>query len=224
MMATGLATIQTHSAIMSLSTWLAFFVASWLISLSPGPGALSCMASGLKYGWRKALWNILGLITGIMVMMTLVAVGIGAAIAASVLAFTAIKWFGVAYLVWLGIRKWRDASVAPRDAGTPSDDGRRRALFRQGFLVNISNPKGLIFMVAVLPQFINPHAPQFMQYVVCGATLMFTDWVVMNGYTLFAAKLLRYLREPHHILWTNRIFGGLFVAAGGLLAVFKRGS
>jgi len=209
---------------MPFSTWLTFFVASWLISLSPGPGALSCMASGLKYGWRKALWNIFGLITGIMVMMSLVAVGIGAVIAASVWAFTAIKWFGVAYLVWLGIQKWRDASAAPLEDRTRVDDGSRHALFRQGFLVNISNPKGLVFMLAVLPQFIDPHAPQFVQYVICGATLMFTDWVVMNGYTLFATKLLRYLQEPRHILWTNRIFGGLFVAAGGLLAAFKRGS
>ena len=208
---------------MTLTTWLAFFVASWLISLSPGPGALSCMASGLKFGWRKGLWNIFGLQVGIMTLLALVALGIGTLIAASVWAFTAIKWFGVAYLVWLGVQKWRDASTAQLSEAVESGDSSRWALFRQGFLVNVANPKGLVFMLAVLPQFIDPQAPQFVQYALCGGTLVFTDWVVMNGYTLFAAKLLRYLREPHHILWTNRTFGALFVAAGGLLATFKRG-
>ena len=181
------------------------------------------MASGLKHGWRKGLWNIFGLQVGIMTLLALVALGIGTLIATSVWAFTAIKWFGVAYLVWLGVQKWRDASTAQLSEAVESGDSSRWALFRQGFLVNVANPKGLVFMLAVLPQFIDPHAPQFMQYALCGGTLVFTDWVVMNGYTLFAAKLLRYLREPHHILWTNRTFGTLFVAAGGLLATFKRG-
>lgn len=207
---------------MTLSTWLAFLVASWIISLSPGAGALSCMASGLRYSWRRAVWNIFGLQLGIMTVLVFVALGIGALITASVWAFTAVKWFGVAYLVYLGIQKWRESPHAQTVDTLDEQDGTRWALFRQGFLVNVSNPKGLIFLLAVMPQFINPLAPQPLQYLICGATLVFTDWVVMNGYTLFAAKILRLLREPKQIRWMNRTFGGLFVAAGGLLATFKR--
>ena len=77
-------------------------------------------------------------------------------------------------------------------------------------------------MLAVLPQFIDPAKPQLIQYAICGATLFFTDLVVMSGYTGFAAKVLRLLREPHHVRWMNRTFGGLFIAAGAVLATFRR--
>jgi|ERR1700674_187303 homoserine/homoserine lactone efflux protein len=207
---------------MTLSTWLAFFVASWIISLSPGAGALSCMASGLRYGWRRAVWNIFGLQLGIIVALAFVALGIGALITASVWAFTAVKWFGAAYLLYLGIQKWREGPHVQTVDTLAERDGSRWALFRQGFLVNVTNPKGLIFLLAVLPQFINPLARQPLQYLICGTTLVFTDWVVMNGYTMCAAKILRLLREPKQIRWMNKTFGGLFVVAGGLLATFKQ--
>jgi homoserine/homoserine lactone efflux protein len=209
---------------MALETWLAFFVASWLISLSPGAGAISCMAAGIRYGYRKGLWNIAGLQLGILFVLAIVAAGLGALLIASAVAFNVIKWLGAAYLVWLGIQQWR-APAVPVDAdatgvglgGTPRD------LMLRGFLVNATNPKGIVFMLAVLPQFIDPARPQLPQYAICGATLFFTDLVVMSGYTGLAAKVLRLLREPHHIRWMNRTFGGLFIAAGAVLATFKRG-
>jgi homoserine/homoserine lactone efflux protein len=208
---------------MSLETWLAFFVASWLISLSPGAGAISCMAAGLRHGFRTAFWNIVGLILGIMFVLAVVAAGLGAILAASSVAFAVVKWLGVAYLVWLGIAQWRapvfavDARAA--EAALPVSP---RELVFKGFLVNATNPKGIVFMLAVLPQFIDPSHAQLPQYLICGATLVVTDLVVMSGYTAFAARVLRLLREPHHIRVMNRTFGGLFVAAGAALATFKR--
>ncbi|MDH5288304.1 MAG: homoserine/homoserine lactone efflux protein [Betaproteobacteria bacterium] len=210
---------------MTLETWLAFFAASWLISLSPGPGAISCMAAGLRHGFRTAFWNIVGLILGIMFVLAIVAVGLGAILAASSTAFAVVKWLGVAYLVWLGVEQWRapafavDAKAA--EAALPVSP---RELLLKGFLVNATNPKGIVFMLAVLPQFIDPSRPLGLQYAICGATLVVTDLVVMSGYTGFASRVLRLLREPHHIKALNRTFGGLFVAAGAALATFKRGS
>jgi homoserine/homoserine lactone efflux protein len=205
---------------MTLSTWLAFFTASWLISLSPGAGAISCMSAGLRYGYRKALWNILGLQAGIVVLVAIVALGLGAALATSVLAFNLIKWFGVAYLCWLGVQQWR----APVQALTVTEAQVHapRDLLLQGLLVNVSNPKGIIFMLAVLPQFIDPALPSLLQYLQALATLCLTDLVVMSGYTLLAARVLSALRNPVHIRWLNRGFGALFVAAGLLLAGFRR--
>jgi homoserine/homoserine lactone efflux protein len=97
---------------MTLDTWIAFSVAAWLISLSPGAGAVSCMAVGMRLGYARALWNILGLQLGIVLVLALVATGLGALLAASTLAFATVKWLGVAYLVWLGIAQWRAAPVA----------------------------------------------------------------------------------------------------------------
>ena len=208
---------------MSLETWLAFFVASWLISLSPGAGAISCMAAGMRYGYARAFWNIVGLQFGILFVLLIVALGLGAVIAASTTLFTAIKWLGAAYLVYLGVVQWRaPASPMSPDAVVDDSHGTPKRLMLRGFLVNATNPKGIVFMLAVMPQFIDPHAPQLPQYLICTATLFFTDLVVMSGYTGLAAKVLTLLREPHHVRWVNRAFGGLFVAAGAVLATFRR--
>src|SRR5580765_1255328 len=92
---------------MDLSTWLTFFVAAWLISLSPGAGAVAAMSAGLSHGFMRGYVTSLGLVLGIWTQIVVVGLGLGALIAASSLAFAAVKWLGVAYLVWLGIKQWR---------------------------------------------------------------------------------------------------------------------
>lgn len=207
---------------MELHTWLAFFAASWLISLSPGTGAVSCMAAGLRHGFARAFWNIVGLQCGIMFVLVLVAGGLGAVLAASSYAFDAVKAIGVAYLVYLGIQQWYSTVAAITTGHADTGNGTPRQLLLNGFTVNATNPKGILFMLAVLPQFIDPARPQVPQYTICGATLLFTDLVVMSGYTAFASRVLRLLRGERHIRWLNRTFGAVFVAAGVVLASFKR--
>ena len=122
------------------------------------------------------------------------------------------------------MQQWRAPAFAvSADASESLLGATPRELLLRGFLVNATNPKGILFMLAVLPQFIDPAQPQAVQYAICGATLACTDLVVMSGYTVFAARVLRLLRKPHHIRVMNRTFGGLFVAAGAALATFKRG-
>jgi len=205
---------------MTLSTWLAFFVAAWLISLSPGVGAISCMSNGMRFGFRRSIPNILGLQAGATALIAIVAAGLGAILATSVVAFTAIKWCGVAYLLWLGIAQWR-AEAKPIELDDAKDLSGRQ-MFVRALFINLSNPKGIVFMLAVLPQFIDPHAAQWPQYALCAATIFFTDAVVLSGYTLLAARVFSTLREPHHIRWMNRAFGSLFVGAAVLLATFRK--
>ncbi len=208
---------------MTLNTWLAFFVAAWLISASPGPGAVSTMASAVRFGVRRTVFNLVGLELGLLFVLVVVASGLGALIVASAAAFAVIKWLGVAYLLYLGIRQFRAGNTADEITGTGRrGDGTPRALILQGFLVNASNPKGIVFVLAVLPQFIDPDRAQLPQYALCGATLLFTDVVVMNGYAFFASRTLRLLRSPHKSRWIGRIFGSLYTGAAGLLALFGR--
>ncbi len=213
---------------MDWHTWLTFFAASWLISLSPGAGAISCMTTGLRHGWRVGVWNIVGLQLGIGAILVVVAAGLGALLAASDAAFAVVKWFGVAYLLWLGVQQWRAPAHALAGAepapGARQEVPTRRQLVLRGFLINASNPKGLVFMLAVLPQFVDPSAPQLPQYLLCGLSLFITDIVVMNGYTLLAARVLRALRAPSHRLWLQRGFGSLFIVAALLLSAFRRSS
>ena len=207
---------------MPLEPWLAFFVAAILISVSPGAGAVACMTTGMRYGYRRGVWNIFGMRVGIALQLAIVGAGLGAILATSTVAFAALKWLGVAYLCWLGLKQWR-APAEPVRLDGARDGGTRGALFAQGFLVNATNPKATVFFLAVLPQFIDPARPLLPQYLAVVATLTAVDLVVMSGYTLFAAKFLRLLRAPRQIRFVNRLFGGLFVGAAALLATFKRG-
>ncbi len=210
---------------MTLATWITFFIAVVLLCFSPGPGALSSMSAGMKYGWRRGMWNCMGMQTSIILNSTIIALGLGAILMASSTAFDVMKWCGALYLMWLGIQKFREEPVPFEEiaARTEFKDTTAKGIFLQGFLVSQTNPKGLIFLLAVLPQFVDPAQPVAMQYVILTMTLVAVDIVAMGCYTAFAARVLTMLKDPNHIRWTNRGIGSLFVVAGGALAVFKRG-
>jgi homoserine/homoserine lactone efflux protein len=203
----------------TLTVWLGFLAASILIAVTPGPGAVISMSTGMRHGYWSALTAILGLQTAILAHLLIVALGLGAVLAASETAFLLVKFFGAAYLVWLGVQKWR-APAVPVDAEVPMV--RRRGLFLQGVLVNLTNPKAIIFIAALVPQFVNPMQAQVPQYLLIAATLCLTDLAVMSGYALAAVHLGRWLHDPVAIRLQNRFFGGLFVSAGALLAVSSR--
>ncbi len=210
--------------IMSLATWITFLIASIILCFSPGPGALSSMSAGMKYGWRRGMWNALGMQAAILVNITIIALGLGTLLMASTTAFEIMKWCGALYLVWLGIQKFREAPV-PFDqiaAKTEFKDTSLRGIFTQGFLVSMTNPKGLLFLLAVLPQFVDPTRPVALQYLILALTFTGTDLIAMGAYTLFAAKILRLIKDERHVRWTNRGIGSLFVAAGAALATFRR--
>lgn len=208
---------------MELSIWLGFFAASWAISISPGPGAIAAMSAGLNHGFRFGYVSIVGLILGIWSQLLLVGVGLGALISTSATAFAVVKWLGVAYLVWLGIQQWR-APARPMVALADAKEAvSRRQLIVRAWMINVVNPKGTVFLLAVVPQFMDLSQPLLPQYLAIGLTLAFTDMVVMAGYTALAARVLGALKEPSHIRAMNRTFGSLFVLAGSALALFKRG-
>lgn len=207
---------------MELSTWLAFFAAAWAISLSPGAGAVAAMSAGLNHGFARGYVMTVGLVLGIWTQVLVVGLGLGALIAASSVGFALVKWLGVAYLVWLGIKQWRAPAVPMVSEGAEASAVSPRALILRGWMINAANPKGTVFLLAVVPQFLDPSQALAPQYGVIAATLAFTDLIVMAGYTALAARLLRLLKSPRQIRLLNRSFGGLFVGAGFLLAMFKR--
>lgn len=207
---------------MDLTTWLAFFAASWAISISPGAGAVAAMSAGLTHGFRRGYLTTLGLVLGIWTQIVVVGIGLGALVATSATAFAVIKWAGVAYLVWLGIQQWRAPARPIAQASADATPRRARELIVRGWIINALNPKGTVFLLAVVPQFLDLSQPLAPQYGVIALTLGFTDLVVMAGYTALAARLLRTLKSTAHVRALNRVFGSLFVVAGGLLALFKR--
>jgi homoserine/homoserine lactone efflux protein len=207
---------------MAFEVWLAFVGAAILIALSPGAGAVQTMATGLTHGVRRSYWTIFGLETGLMLQLTLVAVGLGAAVASSIVAFTVIKWIGVAYLGYLAIRQWRSVATDLREHLDTAADGHRLSLYVRGFLVNATNPKSIVFFLAVLPQFVIPTAPLLPQYLAIGATMIAVDLVVMGLYAGLAARLVERLRTPRQQTAVNRVFSCLFAAAAVVLSLVRR--
>jgi homoserine/homoserine lactone efflux protein len=206
---------------MELSVWITYFIATVILSLSPGPGVFSSISSGLHHGFRLGLWNGVGMQVANMLMVVVVAFGLGAILLASETLFTAVKWLGVAYLIYLGVVTWR---AAPRSFEEDRGDNAHtpREVFMRGFWVNATNPKGIIFFAAILPQFIDVALPQTTQYAILAGTTFAVDLAVMMGYTALAAKVLRVMRDERHLRWVNRGLGGAFVAAGVALAGFRR--
>ena len=207
---------------MDFATWLTFFAASWAISISPGAGAVAAMSAGLNHGFRRGYITVFGLVLGIWTQLLVIGLGLGALVAASPSAFLVVKWAGVAYLVWLGIAQWRAPAVPLAQRTLETSQITRRAMIFRGWTINAVNPKGTVFMLAVVPQFLVLSEPLLPQYLLIGATLSFTDFVVMAGYTALAAKVLTALKEVSHVRAMNRVFGAFFVLAGTLLALFKR--
>lgn len=204
---------------MKLEVWLTFVAVGTLYSLSPGPGAVSSMSNALSYGFRRGLLNLLGLQCALLVHLSLVALGLGALLASSELAFSILKYVGAAYLIYLGMRKWTDGRGF-EFSDIPQHLPARTLLFR-GLGVNLTNPKSLVFFGALLPQFIDPGAAQAPQFVVLGVSIILIDGLVMGWYGFLASTLRRFLENPQRMRVANRAFGSMFMLTGLALAAAK---
>ena len=207
---------------MTFATWITFVIAGSLIAVSPGSGAVMAMSHGLAYGIRRASATVLGLQAGLLLVFVIAGAGVGSLLLASELAFAVVKTVGALYLIWCGVTQWRAVPLA--NALGVAQDAQpsfgRRVL--TGFLTNATNPKGIIFMVAVLPQFITQQSPLLPQLLILGATMVTIDTLVMHGYAWLAASMQRYFRDESAVKKQNRFFGGVLVLVGAALFFVKR--
>jgi len=193
-------------------------LACWVISISPGAGAIASMSSGLNYGFRRGYWNAIGLQLALLVQIAIVAAGVGVLFATTPWAFLVVKWFGVLYLLYLAYLQWTGPTQSidiKKEQPTKSIP----KLIAYGFLVNMSNPKAIVFLLAVLPQFLDLTKPQWIQYVAMTITMVTIDLIVMAGYTGLAVKVLKLLKSPKQQKYMNRTFAVLFSCAAMLLSL-----
>ncbi|HCT8187860.1 TPA: homoserine/homoserine lactone efflux protein [Morganella morganii] len=201
---------------MTFEWWFAYLMTSVIVSLSPGSGAINSMTTSVNHGYRGAVAAIAGLQTGLSLLIILVGVGLGTLLSQSVLAFEILKWAGAAYLIWLGICQWRAAGTIALNTLTATQS--RKKLYQNSVLVNISNPKSIVFLAALFPQFIIPHQPQLIQYLILGITSVIADTIVMTGYAVLARKIAVFIKSPEQTRAMNKVFGSLFMLVGALLA------
>lgn len=220
---------------MQWHVWFTFFIAAWVIAISPGSGAVLSMSHGLSYGWKRSSATVLGLQLGLMLVLVVAGAGVGSLLIASEMAFLVVKVVGALYLMYLGIKQFMQKpssaqAIETSQAALTADpyaskrggtlNWKQRVL--TGFFTNATNPKGILFMVAVLPQFIDPNRSLLLQLMILGVTMCAVDTMVMNGYAASASLLSRWLKSYKAQLWQNRIFGGLLVAIGAGLLTVKR--
>lgn len=207
---------------MTWAVWVNLCFASFAISLSPGPGAVSSLASGLRYGFARGYWNAIGLGIGYAAQYVISVIGVGAVLAASDTAFNIVKWIGVLYLLYLGYKQYRSPVAIIKIDQSKMETLPHHKLVLQGILVNLTNPKGAIFLFAITPQFLNTQAPLMPQYLIICATLVVADMIVMAGYTGLAARIMKFMHSPHRAAALNKIFGLLFIAAALFMAFMSK--
>jgi len=196
---------------MDLHTWLIYLLAAIGLSLSPGPNGLLALTHGALHGWRKALYTIFGGALGFVAVIALSMFGIGALLKASLVWLTVMKWVGGAYLVWLGIQVWRAHPIGI-DVRGQAQPRAGRSLFRQGALSALTNPKGLLFFAAFLPQFIDPHRSLVMQFLVMAGTFAATEIATEVFIASMAHRISPWLRRVGRRF--NQACGGLFMVIG----------
>ena len=206
---------------MPWETWLLFTVTEAVLCVTPGPAVLFVLAQGLGRGFRAALAGATGILAGNTFYFVLSATSLGAVLMASYEVFSAIKWAGAGYLIWLGVRAFRSPAAlgGVRAAGEEGSIGR---LVGRGFLVQVANPKALVFFTALLPQFIDPHGYVVSQVIVLGITSQVVEILVLSAYGALAARAAHLAARPAFVGATSRVAGALLIGAGLRIAALPR--
>ena len=206
---------------MALDIWLAYALACAALLAIPGPTVLLVVSYALGAGRRSGFATVPGVTLGDFTAMTISLLGAGAVLAASATLFTALKLAGAAYLVWLGIQLWR-APVTGADTGVAVTASPRR-MFWNAWLVTALNPKGIVFFIAFVPQFVDPAQPAMLQFIVLETT--FVAMAMMNAllWVVLAGKMRACFHRPATRRMVNRIGGSCLIVAGLMTAAARRG-
>ncbi|MBK5934346.1 threonine/homoserine/homoserine lactone efflux protein [Rhodovulum imhoffii] len=203
---------------MSLDLWLAFLAASALLLMIPGPTVLLVTSYALSQGRRVAVAMALGVALGDLIALSASLAGLGALVLTSATLFTVLKWAGAAYLVYLGLRLWRNPPVADTGEMAPKP---ARAIFWHAAAVTALNPKSIGFFIAFVPQFLRPEAPLVPQFAIITASFVALAALNALTYALLADRLRARLR-PAILRRISRAGGGALIGMAALSATASR--
>jgi homoserine/homoserine lactone efflux protein len=201
------------------------YLATWsLVALTPGPAVMCSMAQATRHGFRSSLAGIAGLQLGNLLFFVCIALGLGTLLATATTAFTILRCAGALYLFYLGVRiilsTFRRSPA--RAAPTAAPPAAHRSLFLQGLLIQLTNPKALLFFSALLPQFIEPHRAVPPQLVILVATTIAVDSVVLSSYAFLAQRGVQSFRTSRVSSWLERAFGAALVWFGFRLLATRK--
>lgn len=207
---------------MDFQVWLAFVAASTALLLVPGPTVLLVLSYAISQGKRVAIATAAGVALGDLIAMSASLAGLGALVLASATLFTALKWIGAVYLIYLGIKLFRSASTAALGELANTSDGRAATVFGHAAMVTALNPKSIVFFIAFVPQFISVNAPLFPQFAILVSTFVGLAALNALAYALLADRLRTRIARPSVLAALSRLGGGALIAMGIATAAFKR--
>ncbi|HTQ79374.1 MAG TPA: LysE family translocator [Thermoanaerobaculia bacterium] len=207
---------------MTWSTWLLFALTEILLCLTPGPAVLFVLSHGLTQGRRASLWANAGILSANGFYFCLSALGLGAVLLRSHRVFLAVQYAGALYLVYLGVQTIRGAGLSPLRESAERTETRGWRTLTRGFALQAANPKALLFFVALLPQFLSLRQAIVPQMVVLGLTSEVIEFLVLASYGYLAGRAAEVARRPRFVTLTNRVSGGMLIAAGTGIALASR--
>ncbi|AHE49653.1 lysine exporter protein LysE/YggA [Aeromonas hydrophila 4AK4] len=210
---------------MSLDTWMLFLLAYLLATLTPGPNVLLVIKNGLQLGWRPALLTIGANLFCQAIFICLVAMGVGALLQTLPPLFLALKLAGGGYLIYLGYKALRATGAGRQEAqrvGASLPSRSKGSLLREAFLVSASNPKTIIFLCALLPQFLDHQSPLPIQFLTMYLTICVIVSLVHLCYVALARRAGSYFKPVHGQRLFSRITGGIFISLGGAILLSGR--
>jgi threonine/homoserine/homoserine lactone efflux protein len=206
---------------MSINEYLIFFIVTFTFMLSPGPSTFNCMNNGIRYGARKSVVGVLGNVVAFQLLIALSVIGLGAVLAASEIAFQIIKIIGAFYLVYLGVKIWISQAVVDGHPRSEADVTSLQ-LCKRAFLVTMSNPKALIYISALLPQFININQPSLSQFLLIALTIGMAQFVAFSLYAILSSRARYWLSNKRNRQLFNRASGLTFMGFGVALGLSGR--
>jgi threonine/homoserine/homoserine lactone efflux protein len=206
----------------SVELWLGFVVAAEIILVIPGPTILLVISHAVVHGRRSAVPLTAGVVAGDLTAMTLSLAGLGMLMTVSAALFSVFKWIGAGYLVFLGVRMWRQDGGGRRVADGPSHRTADGALFRSAWVVTALNPKSIAFFVAFLPQFVAPSCPVLPQFATLGSTFLLLAGINAALYGLFAGQLQDVMQRPDIQRWFRRCGATVLIGAGAFTAGLRQ--
>lgn len=206
---------------MNLQLWLSFVATFAILAVTPGPSVLLATANSMNHGSRKAIATILGDLSANTLQILLASWGLATIIVASATVFNAIKWVGVAYLIYIGISKLL-TKAENTDLRVKAGEKRFFKLYSEGFLMSAANPKAIVFIGAFFPLFIDQGLPFVPQVALLGLTYLVMDGLCLLFYVHFADRLRQYLEDQAKVNLQNKIIGSLLVFSGLMLSLVNR--
>lgn len=205
---------------MTIQSWLMYLTLVIVATSTPGPAVLFIMTNSALHGWRKAIFAALGNIVGLFCLGIIAVTGLGAILKTSEIIFNIIRYAGAAYLIYLGLKLifQRSSEFSIMKNQLISTDVSSQKIFFRALGVALSNPKAIVFLTALFPQFVNINESLIPQFSMLIATLMIFSFSFLMFYALLAHNVKAWLTEPNRIKVVNRTSGSIFIGFGVLLA------